>query len=47
MLNIVVKIPIKCIYQTFVIGKGFKSNGIDKIRCIFRHQHMDIRMQFY
>ena len=40
------KIPIKSIHQTFIPRKRLKCDGIDKIRGIFRHQHLYVRMKF-
>ena len=47
MLHTVLKIPVKGIHQTFIVGQSFKRNGMDKVCGIFRHDHMDISMKLY
>ena len=39
------EVSVKGIYQTFISGKSFKSNWIDKIRSILRHQYMYLRVK--
>ena len=39
------KIPVKCIDQTFVSRERLECDRIDKIRRILRHQDMNIRIQ--
>ena len=46
MFHTVLKIPVKCVYQTLVAGQSLKSDGIDEIHRVLRHQHMYICMKF-
>ena len=40
----ILEIPVKCIDQTLVACERLKRDRINKIGCIFRHDHMHIRM---
>ena len=44
MLDIELEIPVKRIDQTLVACERLKRDRINKIGCIFRHDHMHIRM---
>ena len=44
MLYLELEIPVKGIHQAFIPGKGLKGNGIDKVRGIPGHQHMNVRV---
>ena len=44
MLYIELEIPVKRIDQTLVACERLKRDRINKIGCIFRHDHMHIRM---
>ena len=47
MFHTVLKIPVKCVYQTLVSGQSLKSDGIDKVHRILCHQQMYIRVQLF
>ena len=47
MLDIELEIPVKRIDQTLVACERLKRDRINKIGCIFRHDHMHIRMQLH
>ena len=41
------KIPVKGIGDTFISGKSFKSDRMNEIVGLRRHQHIDIRVLLY
>ena len=41
------EIPVKGIHHTFIARQRFKSRRMNKIRRIFRHNHMNIGAKLY
>ena len=46
MGHVILEIPGKGIHHAAVVGQGFKGQGSDELRGVFRHDHMNLRPRF-
>lgn len=47
MLHIVLKVPVESVDQALISRQSLKSNRIDKVLCVFCHQHMYVCMKLF
>ena len=45
MFHIILKIPVKCIDNAFVVGQCLEGNRVNKVRRILCHQYMHIAVK--